>query len=186
MSILTLFEVESSHSSLEEVQELMAAISRMNKLPPSPPLLKLYTIDTGQRKLTSASISPSGAYISCGFHDSTVALWDTKQQHEQQQPLLESTDWADATTTTSSLDLACSIGQYHEPLKSLSVAAESVNECEQGSAVVCRGHSAPVYSTQFTPSSDHLLTASDDTTLRLYTSVFLIFLLSVLLFFYSI
>ena len=131
----------------------MAAISRLNELPPTAPLLKIHTIDTGQRKMCCASVSTCHGYLSCGFQNSSIAVWDMKKLQRLGQP------------EGNSLDLACAIGSYHPASSSLSVLPLSSSD---PSLVVCHGHSGPVYSTVFTPTNTHLLTSSDDTTLRLW------------------
>ncbi len=137
---------------MEEVHGLLAAISRLKEVPPTAPLLKLYSIDTGQRKMSAASASPCENYLSCGFQDSSVAIWDVKK--------LRSPSKSDLTR----LDLseACAISIYH-PATSAPLPTES-----DSSVAVCLGHSGPVYATQFTPTNSHVLSCSDDTTLRLW------------------
>jgi WD40 repeat protein len=151
--------MDSMLNSAEEVQDLMSVVSRMNQLPPPPPLLKMFTVDTGQRKVTSASISCPSGYLCCSFQDSSLAVWNTKKVLHLPEP------------STSSLDLACSIGCHH-PHRPSSVSPPLPATACTESAVFCHGHTGPVYSVQFTPatysSSPHLLSASDDTTLRLW------------------
>lgn len=139
-------------SSQEETQDLLDIISGMNKLPPTTPLLKVYTIDTGQRKVCSASISSCYNYISCGFQDSSIGIWNVKNNETVQKKSI-----------SSNLDLACSIGLHH-PLTTTSPEPPPSKE----SVSILHSHSGPVYFTQFTPKNDHLLSASDDTTLRLW------------------
>ena len=137
---------------MEEVQDLMAAISRLDELPPTAPLLKIYSIDTGQRKMSAASSSSCQSYISCGFQDSSVAIWDIKKLRTPSKPEF------------NRLDLACAISLYHPTASSPSTLS---NESDS-SVSACLGHSGPVYATQFTPNNTHLLSCSDDTTLRLW------------------
>lgn len=129
----------------------MAAISRLDELPPTAPLLKMYSVDTGQRKMNAASTSSCLSYVSCGFQDSSLALWDLKQLRTPTKPEL------------NSLDLACAISAYHPLTSSSPLSTES-----DPSVAICLGHSGPVYATQFTPTNTHLLSCSDDTTLRLW------------------
>lgn len=135
----------------EEGQDLMAAIARMNELLPTAPLLKMHTIDTGQRKMCAAASSSCHNYLSAGFLDSTIAIWDLRTRH------------GSTRSEGTSLDLASAVGFYH-PFSSRSDSEYSAD----ASVVICHGHSGPVYSTVFTPSNTHLLTSSDDTTLRLW------------------
>ena len=139
-----------SINNVEEIQDLNDIISQMDELPPNPPLLKMFTIDTGQRKMCCASVSPCYRYLSCGFQDSSLTVWNIKSLQSIGKP------------ATSSLDLSCSIGLYHPSslTSSQSTSAET--------ASTSHSHSGPVYSTQFTPFSTHLLSASEDTTLRLW------------------
>lgn len=136
----------------EDVQDLMMAISKLNELPSPTPLLKLYTIDTGQRKTCTAATSTCARYLSCGFQESSIAIWDFKGSREPTQ-----------LNRIHSLDHACVIGLYHPP--------KIVNEPTlkiSSSVTICRGHSGPVYAQQFTPQNTHLISASDDTTVRLW------------------
>lgn len=137
---------------MEEVQDLMAAISRLDDLPPTAPLLKLYSIDTGQRRMSAASASPCQGFISCGFQDSTVAIWDVKQLRSPSMP-----------TSRLNLSEACAIGLYHP-----AASASPLPTDFDSSVSICFGHSGPVYATQFTPNNTHMLSCSDDTTLRLW------------------
>lgn len=136
---------------MEELQDLISAISRLNQLPPTAPLLKMYSIDTGQRKMSAASTSSCQSYLSCGFQDSSVAIWDMKKLRTPSRP------------EHSSLDLACAISLYHPPTSTSPVPSDS-----DPSVSVCLGHAGPVYATQFTPTNTHMLSCSDDTTLRLW------------------
>lgn len=138
-------------NGMEEVQDLMAAISRLDELPPTAPLLKMYSIDTGQRKMSAASSSSCQSYLSCGFQDSSVAIWDIKKLRSPSKPEF------------NRLELACAISLYHPAASTSPVSNES-----SSSVSICLGHSGPVYATQFTPTNTHLLSCSDDTTLRLW------------------
>lgn len=142
-------------NGVDEAQDLMAAIARMNELPSTLPCpaLKMHTIDTGQRKMCSASVSPCHSYLSAGFQDSTIAIWDVKKLKPCARP------------QNSSLDLACAIGSFHSSSSSATLPPSSTAD---SSVTICHGHSGPVYSTLFTPTNTHLLTSSDDTTLRLW------------------
>lgn len=148
--------ISKSHedsSNMEEVQDLMAAISRLDELPPTAPLLKLYSIDTGQRRMSAASASPCQGYLSCGFQDSSVAIWDVK---ELRSPSL-------SDVSRSNLSESCAIGLYHPVASTLTFPLES-----DSSVSICLGHTGAVYATQFTPNNTYMLSCSDDTTLRLW------------------
>lgn len=142
-------------NNAEELQELTNAIKRLEEMPPASPLLKLYTIDTGQRKMCTASISSCQRYLCSGFQDSSVTIWDLNKDHSSVR-----------SEGSSSVELACAIGLYH-PRQSTSVT-ESDPTCSDSEARLCLGHSGPVYSTKFTPSNSHILSASEDTTIRLW------------------
>ena len=113
----------------------------------------MFNIDTGQRKMCSASVSPSQRYISCGFQDSSLAFWDLANRVES----------APRNSNCHSLDLACAISAYH-PISSSSSPSPS----DSRSPVFRQGHSGPVYSTKFTPNNTHLISCSGDTTVRLW------------------
>lgn len=136
---------------MEELQDLIVAISRLEELPPSAPLLKMYSIDTGQRKMSAASTSSCQSYLSCGFQDSSVAIWDLKKLK------------IPSKAENSSLDVACAISLYHP-----GASTSPITNSTDSSVSVCLGHSGPVYATQFTPTNTHMLSCSDDTTLRLW------------------
>jgi len=139
-----------SISNAEETEELLDIISRMNQLTPTP-LLKMYTVDTGQRKVCSASTSSCHNYLSCGFQDSSIGIWNIKDNHLKLK-----------RGNPGNLEQACSIGLHHPP------SAQPREESVEESVAILNSHSGPVYYTQFTPNSTHLLSASDDTTLRLW------------------
>lgn len=140
-------------NNAEELEELTNAMKRFEELPQASPLLKMYTVDTGQRKMCTASTSSCQTYLCCGFQDSSVSVWNLNKTHHSARP------------EGSNLDLACSISLYH-PCQSSSQADEPVNSNSEVQA--CLGHSGPVYSTKFTPSSTHIVSASEDTTIRLW------------------
>ena len=137
---------------MEEVHDLLAAISRLKDVPPTAPLLKLYSIDTGQRKMSAASVSTCENYISCGFQDSSVAIWDVKKLRSSSKSDLSRLD----------LSEACAISLYHP------VACAPSPIDPDSSVSICLGHSGPIYATQFTPTNTHVLSCSEDTTLRLW------------------
>lgn len=58
------------------MQDLKAAIERLRCVPTMAPLLKLLTVDTGQRKMTSACLSPCRKKVACAFIDSSLAVWN--------------------------------------------------------------------------------------------------------------
>lgn len=134
------------------MQDLWDIISGMNKLPPTTPLLKVYTIDTGQRKVCSASISSCYNYLSCGLQDSSISILNVKNYAAVKKK-----------PNSSNLDLTCSIGFHHPPTVTSLQSPPS-----EESVSILHSHSGPVYFTQFTPKNTHLLSASDDTTLRLW------------------
>lgn len=127
----------------------------MNALPPPMPLLKVLTIDTGQRKMCSASVSCCHRYISCGFQDSSLAFWDFNRV----EPV-------PTTSEFHSLDLACAISVYHP--RSASQSSDLPLPSDSSSPIFRHGHSGPVYSTKFTPNNTHLISCSGDTTIRLW------------------
>ncbi|XP_057365872.1 TAF5-like RNA polymerase II p300/CBP-associated factor-associated factor 65 kDa subunit 5L [Daphnia carinata] len=149
----TISKSQEDSSNMEEVQDLMAAISRLEELPPTAPLLKLYSIDTGQRRMSAASASPCQGYLSCGFQDSSVAIWDVKELRSLSV----------SNVNRSNLSESCAIGLYHPVASPLTFPLEP-----DSSLSICLGHSGPVYATQFTPNNTHMLSCSDDTTLRLW------------------
>ena len=141
-------------NNAEELQELSNAIKRLEELPPASPLLKLYTIDTGQRKMCTASTSSCQRYLCSGFQDSSVTIWNLNK------------DNSSTSSEGSSLELACALSLYHP--RRTSSTTESNTTCADSEARTCLGHSGPVYSVKFTPSNSHILSASEDTTIRLW------------------
>lgn len=107
--------------------------------------------------MSAASTSSCQSLIACGFQDSSVAVWDVK--HQKNRPKQE----------FSSLDLSCAITLYHPIASPTPPTSNDPSDSSPSSSVsICLGHSGPVYATQFTPTNTHLLSCSDDTTLRLW------------------
>ncbi|XP_006656305.1 transcription initiation factor TFIID subunit 5 [Oryza brachyantha] len=137
---LPVIPVEVEQSILEDLRNR----AQLNSL--ALPSVSFYTFLNTHNGLNCSSISHDGSLVVGGFSDSSVKVWDMSK-----------------------------IGQ---PPKTSSPSGENGSLGERISAsddgkrsyALFQGHSGPVYSAAFSPFGDFLLSASSDSTIRLWST----------------
>nr|XP_011434614.2 TAF5-like RNA polymerase II p300/CBP-associated factor-associated factor 65 kDa subunit 5L [Crassostrea gigas] len=144
------FEIKEDPEHLEAMSALQLSIRQVREGPPCLPSICFYTFINAYQGLCTVDISPDKTLISAGFEDASIKLWSTTPS------LLQSTP------------------QTVDPCK-LYIAADywNVDVLEESKpryteTVTLRAHSGSVYKTCFSTDSKHLLSASEDATVRLW------------------
>ncbi|XP_074583367.1 transcription initiation factor TFIID subunit 5-like isoform X1 [Curcuma longa] len=111
------------------------------------PSINFYTILNAHNRLNCLSISDGGSLIAGGFSDSSMKVWDMSEDVQIKK-------------TSNLLGANDSVKNENFP---------GTEECRR-SYTLLHGHSGPVYSVAFSHSGDFLLSASSDSTIRLWST----------------
>lgn len=111
------------------------------------PSVHFYTFINTHNSLNCSSISQDGSLIAGGFSDSSIKVWDMSKMG---QP---------ATTSNS-------CGENEPSQRNPLLASNGGKE----SYTLLRGHAGPIYSANFSPLGDYLLSSSSDSTIRLWST----------------
>ncbi|XP_014681181.1 PREDICTED: TAF5-like RNA polymerase II p300/CBP-associated factor-associated factor 65 kDa subunit 5L [Priapulus caudatus] len=131
-------------TSKSSLQALEQSIQQVRDGPPCMPSVCLYTFHATANSLSTASLSPDLSMLAGGFEDSSIKVWSLSPRKFHRNP-----------TDVQRIRLACDIPDP-EP------------EENRADNVTLRGHSGSVYDAQFTHDSKHLLSISEDTSVRLW------------------
>lgn len=116
---------------------------------PSAPSLRIYSINThGSQSMTSSCFH--GETFVCGFDNSSIHTWRNRP------------------TTTSSKRIQINKSYSYLSLDDHNNDNHSGISMDRSTHCILRGHTGPVYSTCFTDGGCYLLSASEDTTVRLW------------------
>ncbi|EDO43158.1 predicted protein, partial [Nematostella vectensis] len=140
-------------SAQKEDASLLAlknSIARIRGGPACLPSVCLYTFNNAYQGLSSVGISPDSTLICGGFEDSFIQLWSLTPK-KIVQPIGKMTD-------VSKIILSPDIIPENPRIETTSLGT-----------VTLRGHSGPVYATCFGSEGKILLSASEDTTVRLWS-----------------
>ncbi|KAA0187075.1 hypothetical protein HAZT_HAZT010113 [Hyalella azteca] len=155
--------------SAEQLAAVEAVISNTRQLPHPGYSVALYSVLNAHNGVCCASISPQVDILACGFEDSVVKVWSLTPHwpHTSQQNK--------ATTYLSCdeirIDEPVKDGNFKEESSASGTATSSSRSRKQasgGEVLSLRGHSGPVFDMDFTSSSSHLVTVSEDTYMRLW------------------
>lgn len=139
----------SSEKENESLVALKESIGHIRNGPACLPPVCFHSFVNAYQGLSSAAISKDAGLICGGFEDSSILLWSLtpkKLVRSKSKPEISKVQLApDFLPCTPKLE---------------TVSCESVS---------LHGHSGPVYATQFSPDSSVLLSASEDTTVRLWS-----------------
>ncbi|KAG6471680.1 hypothetical protein ZIOFF_069126 [Zingiber officinale] len=111
------------------------------------PSINFYTILNAHDRLNCLSVSEGGSLIAGGFSDSSVKVWDMSEDVQIKK-------------TFNLLGANESVKNENIP---------GTEDCKR-SYTLLHGHSGPVYSVAFSHSGDFLLSASSDSTIRLWNT----------------
>jgi len=157
----------------------MADLHNRQRLSPSSlPSICMYTFLNSLHAVNSIRISHDGALVSAAMHDSTVRLYDLRDPSirfstnpyantdEQGGFGMGTKDGLDATTDEGDLvDGLVGYGIIRGSTISNRRFGEENSRLPYSKLV---GHSGPVYSTSLSPECQHLLSCSEDGTVRLW------------------
>ncbi|XP_028391086.1 TAF5-like RNA polymerase II p300/CBP-associated factor-associated factor 65 kDa subunit 5L [Dendronephthya gigantea] len=132
--------------------ELLDAIKAMKDEPPNLPTVVLHNITNCTQGVTSAVISNDGQLMCAGFEDSAVRLWSLtpKKLVVNQENFRE----------MSQVNLGIGVTDDDDDNSKASISSETLT---------LRAHTGPVYSVCFSQDNSFMLSASEDTTVRLWT-----------------
>ncbi|XP_071521890.1 TAF5-like RNA polymerase II p300/CBP-associated factor-associated factor 65 kDa subunit 5L isoform X2 [Panulirus ornatus] len=165
--------------SQEELQKVKDVIAQVKLAQPASPSLCVYTVSNAYNGLSCASVNAEGRLLSCGFEDSVIKLWKLT-------PPVHNVGFGKTSSLVgprggiSHTLLACDNSRIEDDGEGLEeeereeeeAAAESRNGGRRrnrgGELFALRGHSGPVFDTAFIHDSSHLLSVSEDTTMRLW------------------
>ena len=134
------------------LSKLQACIRKVREGPPCMPSVCLYTVLNTYEGMCSASISEDHAVLCSGFEDSSVRVWSlTPKQLKLASPVVN----------ISQIHMA---GDLTEDLKQ----KNKVNEFDEVETFKLLGHSGTVHGTAFLQDHRYVLSASEDTTVRLW------------------
>lgn len=160
----------------EELQKVKDVMARIRLAHPAPPSLCVYTVSNAYNGLSCASVNAEGKLLSCGFEDSVIKLWKLT-------PPVHNVGFRKATTVVgprggiSHTLLACDNSRIEDDgdgreEEEEEMMADSRNGGRRrnrgGELFALRGHRGPVLDTAYTHDSTHLLSVSEDTTMRLW------------------
>lgn len=163
----------------EELQKVKDAIARVRSAQPVPPSLCVYTVSNAYNGLSCACVNSDGSLLSCGFEDSVIKLWKlTAPVHNI--GFTKKTITIGPRGGVSHPLLACDASRIEddgdggeEEKDEEEAAAETRNGGRRrnrgGELYALRGHRGPVMDACFTHDSSHLLSVSEDTTMRLWS-----------------
>ncbi|XP_063845586.1 TAF5-like RNA polymerase II p300/CBP-associated factor-associated factor 65 kDa subunit 5L isoform X2 [Scylla paramamosain] len=159
----------------EELQKVKDAIARLKSAQPVPPSLCVYSVSNAYNGLSCACVNSDGSLLSCGFEDSVVKLWKlTAPVHNV--GFRQKTFTVGPRGGVSHTLLACDASRIEDDGDGADEEEEAVAEARNGARrrnrggelFALRGHQGPVMDTCFTHDSSHLLSVSEDTTMRLW------------------
>ena len=160
----------------EELQKVKDAIARLKSAQPVPPSLCVYSVSNAYNGLSCACVNSDGSLLSCGFEDSVIKLWKlTAPVHNV--GFRKKTFTVGPRGGVSHTLLACDASRIEDDgdggEEEEEAAADARNGGRRrnrgGELFALRGHQGPVMDTCFTHDSSHLLSVSEDTTMRLWS-----------------
>eukprot|EP00250_Pteridium_aquilinum_P012760 c20924_g1_i1 orf=85-2091(+) len=139
--VMPTFSEESERRALEDLR------NRARLSSSALPSVSFYTFINTHSSLNCTSISQDGAMVVGGFSDSSLKVWDMAKLGEQQ-----SSSGTGNGVTNTSIDMKETAADSGKPPYTL-----------------LKGHAGPVYSANFSPDGDYILSASNDCTVRLWS-----------------
>ena len=134
----------------EEVERLQDLSRRVRASSPTAPSISLYRIQSEDGVCISGETDIQGKHLVSGCEDGLVRLWHTLPSEE---PIL-------LNTNSSCVRLGgCTQG------------LNMSRTIQRGRCRTLRGHSGTVYSAIFLPDHDHIVSVSEDTTVRIWDKV---------------
>ncbi|XP_064089557.1 TAF5-like RNA polymerase II p300/CBP-associated factor-associated factor 65 kDa subunit 5L isoform X1 [Macrobrachium nipponense] len=165
--------------SVEELRKVKEVMSAIRTALPTPPSLCVYTVYNAYNGLSCATVNKQGRLLSCGFEDSVIKLWKLTPSDHNVSLGRSKTGMGPRGGISHTL-LACDDsrteddeeGMEEEERDEDEMAADLRNGGRRrnrgGELFALRGHSGPVYDMAFTHESSHLLSVSEDCTMRLW------------------
>jgi WD40 repeat protein len=139
---------------------LQSVIHRMKEVqePSALPSVCLYTFyNVSHLGLTNIMFSPDATLLCGTFEDSSVRLWNRLEETVKESMEVDETRF---DVSHPSLNIPASIR--------LQEMNEQGNTEQETDSLILRGHSSEVYSASFTSDSHYLVSASGDTSVRLW------------------
>lgn len=138
----------------EELESVRDLIKIVREGPPAGPCIALYRIQAGQEGglAISGETDATGSLLAAGCEDSQVRLWNLLPADE---PILLDVE-------ASCLNLAA------DDERSVMTATPPLRTVPAGRSRCLRGHTGPVYAASFLPGDGHIVSVSEDTTVRLW------------------
>lgn len=138
---------DANKDDVDRLSDLSRAVKESSPVPPS---IALYRVQSEEGVCVSAEVDFKGRQLVCGGEDSVVRLWQVLPSEE---PVILDVD-------SSTLRLGC---DSDHPASS---STERI--VEQTTCRSLRGHSGTVYSAVFLPGDRHIVSTSEDTTVRIW------------------
>ncbi|KAK7082102.1 hypothetical protein SK128_020126 [Halocaridina rubra] len=165
--------------SVEELRKVKEVMSAIKTALPTPPSLCVYTVYNAYNGLSCATVNKQGRLLSCGFEDSVIKLWKlTPPEHNAgfgktrsvvgpRGGISHTLLACDASRTEDDGD-----GGEEDEKEEEEMNADARNGGRRrnrgGELFALRSHSGPVFDMAFTHESSHLVSVSEDCTMRLW------------------
>ncbi|CAH1774992.1 unnamed protein product [Owenia fusiformis] len=135
-------------------EEMLSALKKSIKTirdgPPCLTSICLYSFLNAYQGMCSSCISNNNKYLCAGFEDAAIRMWSLTPDPIPSQAV---------TDNVATVHLS---GDYIEDI------IDRNRPPELGEQKVMRGHAGTVYKVTFTPDSNYILSAGEDTTVRLW------------------
>ncbi len=134
----------------EEVERLEDLSRRVRASSPTAPSISLYRIQSEDGVCVSGETDIHGKHLVSGCEDGIVRLWHTLPS---ESPIV-------LDTSSSSVRLGCT-----------SPGLTTSRTIQRGRCRTLKGHTGTVYSAIFLPDHNHIVSVSEDTTVRIWDKV---------------
>ncbi|XP_072042704.1 TAF5-like RNA polymerase II p300/CBP-associated factor-associated factor 65 kDa subunit 5L [Amphiura filiformis] len=135
-----------SNDSVSELASLRETIEKVRQGPPTLPSILLYSLINAYQGLCCTNISQDSTLLIGGFEDASMKAWSLSPKK-----LKTARHHVDVSTVHLAGDC------FDDIIREDSVGSESK---------VLRGHSGPVYGCSVSPDKNHIISCSEDTTVR--------------------
>lgn len=170
--------MSSNDCSDAELMKVKEVISQVNNSEPVAPSLCVYNVSNAYNGLSAAKINNDAKLLACGFEDSVIKLWQLTQPLKNKGIFAKNREGSSSShrILQSQSILACDSSRVEEAIENPQEEKDEDDDTIRngrrnnggGEMLVLRGHSGPVYDMAFTHNSSHLLSASEDTSVRLW------------------
>ncbi|KAK2161396.1 hypothetical protein LSH36_117g03091 [Paralvinella palmiformis] len=134
------------------LSSLQQCIKKVRDGPPCLPSVCLYSLTNASQGLCSVDLSNDMSLLVSGYEDSSLRLWSLTSEKLQS---------ATCEVNPSQVHMS---GDYCEDIKK----TNNLHVGKEREMIVMRGHSGAIYGTKFTADNNFMLSASEDTTVRLW------------------